>query len=396
MGKVKLKEFENKQGIYIIHNKKNNLSYIGKTSNLMKRLIEHFSMLAPITSNLLYFELKTLDWSMFEVEVFLYPHLSEEELSKKELEFINKRKTIYPHGYNLYGNENSEHKIWYLLNMADYSIEKTIDPTGKNLFYENLKLNKQVLVPGYIIDFIQRGFYSKYVDVDFLYEYYMLNNVIALPKENDSNIETLKSVSLKNIIKKNPDLAIGIEKTIYNNQVRVDNTTYIKLPNNFKFKNAQIYNLDERLKELLQYYNATNCPLVRDLYVKTIFEEIYNLYGEQTSPGRFAKGTFKYNDHYITLITYPYLGYFVDNTISMLTKYQRKYSMNIYSVNEKIIVIESTKALDEIIISEGISHDGFTVIMYKNILNKGIKSHLEEIIKYNNVNFKVEIKQTIK
>lgn len=317
----KLINYRGLRGIYKIHNAKNNFSYIGESANIEKRLIEHFSLIAPITSNLLYIDLKTLDWSKISIEILsTYDDLSV-DTKIEELKAIQESNSIYPNGYNIYGDENSLFKEWIEFDNKNYTIIRKIESTGKNLFYENSKLTKSTLIPSYINDYIVKGHYSKYCSLDFFIMYYKLNNVIILSED----LKKIKGIKAKDILETSPNnlesLTIGLEKSLYNNQIKVDGNSYVNLTEKFKYRDVIKLDFNTFLSNIIKYFQNSTSVVIKELYEKLIFEKLTFLYGEKSISRLFALGNFiNSSGNHILLIKYPYIGYFKDRLLNKIFK----------------------------------------------------------------------------
>lgn len=379
MIKKSLNNYDKKRGIYLIKNNENGLCYIGESKDIKKRLIDHFSLMAPITSNLLYFDILGMEWSKFSIKVLFETSNEEIDLKQKEIEFISKLNTLYPNGYNIYGDTNSYFKKWIEIDNKFYERKQEINPENKNLFYENSKLTTSTIVPEYILNFISKGHFSEYCNLDFLIEYYKLNNIIELNTDSCS----LQGINAKELINKNKDItdfAYRLEKVLYNNQTYTDKKSYVNLTEHFDYKDIFKIDFEKKLVKIYQSILKTNDPIVKGLYYEVFFNKISEFYQGKAKSRFLAIGTFvdKAKNN-ILIIKYPFIGYFKDRLHKHLVAKEYSKHTKVLAIDENSIMFFSKIDFDKIL---GVEED-------INIIISGAIN--EKILPFRFTNLKQEV-----
>ena len=86
------------QGIYILTCRETRLSYVGQSTDLKKRLKQHF---AGKGRHLIARVIRTYGKSAFDAQIIPYPNASPQALNAIEKWYISKLNTLAPNGYNL-------------------------------------------------------------------------------------------------------------------------------------------------------------------------------------------------------------------------------------------------------------------------------------------------------
>ena len=95
-------------GIYILTSPSGN-QYVGRDSNLPKRIKEHLSGKSP-RCRLIHRAIQKYGADTFDVEIIRYPGISDEALNAVEKWKIKQLQTLSPKGYNLTeGGEGGKH-----------------------------------------------------------------------------------------------------------------------------------------------------------------------------------------------------------------------------------------------------------------------------------------------
>lgn len=388
MNLLNLNQINGKQGVYRIVNKLTGQSYIGSSSDIGRRLNNHFAITSPITSSPLYFDIYNYDWSIFKIEILLIVEAkTKEELETLEFNYITKYDTLYPNGYNLYaGKKNvSDYKKWLSIDIQKFKIQNSDYKSKHNLFYTNLKHESCIVLPFFAIDYFEKRKLLNPLSIDYFINYYDCSNLIRLTHSLSDEIVCAKVLKLKGIKAKKiiedssssiDSASLRLEKHIFNNQIEYENTTYVNLGSKYNFKdNNSVMDFDLFFDKLKYYYFKTTDPIVRELYFLNRIKPIKKFYNK-VDKKRFKYDLFKRQKLHYLIISYPYIGMMRNNIrIKIQSPYVAKINKKAKNDRDKVTFKLHKISNDSILI---MADNCKKAINYKNNLVDNLNELLDE------------------
>lgn len=372
-------------GIYSI--KIGKYEYIGQSENMYSRLKNHFSLIAPIHTNLMYLEIEEKKWENISIRTEIIE--ADEIRRKQELIKIQECNTLFPDGYNLYdGKNDSAYKRWIKINRK-YKILEIVESKGRDIFFENTRIFKSdsIYLPESFNEYIKLNNHRGYnFSVDRFFDYFKPASILEIKSFKKIKDEGIKKEDLKVVpFLKFIDEIDSVEgkpnfqKTIFGQQTTFNERVLLNFGHGLKsFKTRKFgTSVQEYLISLLDKIEMTKDKIIRNLYYDIHFINFKKkYYSSQLLPlEKFDLniGYFRYKEKSkeldLIVIRYDYISLLAKNMFTSKQYDHKGKSVvkEIYIIDENSIVIQ---LFENKIINEG------NLI---SVLNKEIKSKIETV-----------------